>query len=108
MSNRDEASSSTPASFEGELTSGNAFDLAVRVAGFLAEQGVQSVTIVRNDQRQILPARTTDLPGHLTFVSNDDARVALETPIANFKISPTTIRWSTANPTLAHALRTLA
>lgn len=111
MSDRDKASASTPARFEGELTSGNPFDRAVRIAGFLAEQGVQAVTIVRNDQRQILPARTTDLPGKLTAFATSaagESRLTLETPIANFEISPTIIRWATTNPTLAQTLHTLA
>lgn len=108
MSDRGRTSSRGPVGFEGEFTSGSLFDRAVRVAGALAEQGVQAVAIVRRGQRRSWPSRTTDLPGKLADSVDGENPITLETPIATFEITSSKFRWSTANSRLAQTLCTLA
>jgi hypothetical protein len=96
--------------FSGALVEGDAFDRAVRLAGFLAEQGIEDLTVTHPGPRRPCRARSTDLPGLLAALAGEDhtSLVTLETSVATFNVGPSSIDWTTPHPSLATVLLALA
>ncbi len=110
MQTPDHRPPATPGTYSGAFVKGDAFDRAVRLAGFLAEQGVEDLAITHPSPRRPCRARSTDLPGLLaTFAKEKPASfIALETPVATFNVGPSSIDWTTPHPSLATLLHALA
>lgn len=62
------------AAFEGDSLA----ERLANVAGFLAERSVTRIELVAGDERHVLGARTTDLPGELACLVERFGRVRIE------------------------------
>ena len=83
----------------GSLRGGNTLDRAVKVAGALAESGIQRLLITQARMEQQVAARTVDLPSLLV------PGVVIVCDVARIAIFDDRIDWSTASVELANALR---